>query len=123
MKSFQDFLTEVDSLDSEHDPGIRSYYSRHRITPGNRKDFELIRKIIMISMASGKARRRLGMMMHQLATIVPEVQPLVSQLGIFNAQDSRDARKLFDPTDVRDLGGDDADLDGIPDERDPDIDR
>ncbi len=103
MKSFQDYLNEkVDTLDTLHDPGIRSYYSRHRVTPGNRKDFETLRKIIMITLEAGPtARRRLGMLLHQLAsTTVPEIKSLVSQLGIFTAQDARDARKLFNPTDI-----------------------
>jgi hypothetical protein len=109
MKTFQDYLNEkVDTLDTLHDPGIRSYYSRHRVTPGNRKDFETLRKIMMVTLEAGPtARRRLGMLLHQLAaTTVPEIKPLVSQLGIFTAQDARDAKKLFDPQDIqRDLMG------------------
>lgn len=109
MKSFSDYLNEkVNTLDTLHDPGVRSYYSRHRVTPGNRKDFELIRKIFLITLESGPtARRRLSMLLRQLASIVPEVKPLVDQLGILNAQDERDAKKLFDPGDIdRDLSGD-----------------
>lgn len=114
MKSFKDYLNErVNTLDTLHDPGVRSYYSRHRVTQGNRKDFELIRKIFLITLESGPtARRRLSIMFRQLASLVPEVKPLVDQLGILNAQDERDAKKLFSPEDVhRDLSPD-SDLDG-----------
>lgn len=103
MKTFNDFLNEkVDTLDTLHDPGIRSYYSRHRVTPQNRKDFETIRKIILITLEAGPtARRRLSMLLKQLATTsVPEILPLVNQLGTLTAQDGRDARKLFDPDDI-----------------------
>ncbi len=101
MKTFRNFLEEVDTLDTLHDPGIRSYYSRHRVTPQNRKDFETIRKIILITLEAGpSARRRLSMLLNQLGKFVPEIQPLVSQLGVLTAQDGRDARKLFDPTDI-----------------------
>lgn len=102
MKSFFDFINEkVDTLDTLHDPGIRSYFSRHRVTQGNREDFEIIRKIFLITLQSGPtARRRLLMLLRQLATIVPEVKSLVDQLGTLNAQDERDAKKLFDPTDI-----------------------
>lgn len=120
MKTFSDFLVEVDTLDTLSDPGIRSYYSRRRVTPDNRRDFETLRKILMITLEAGPtARRRLSMLLHQLATTtVPEIKPLVNQLGTFTAQDARDARKLFDPGDIDTdlMGGTDIPLGGGEDE-------
>lgn len=107
MKSFVEFLNEnVDTLDTLHDPGIKSYYSRHRVTPQSRIDMEIIRKIISITLESGPtARRKLTMYFHQLASTVPEIKPLVDQLGVLTNQDAIDAKKLFDPKDIeQDLG-------------------
>ena len=116
MKTFRDFLNEkVNTLDTLHDPGIRSYYSRHRVTPDNRKEFEFLREIPLIALQAGPAARRdLQTFLQRIATVVPEVAPLVKKIGILTAQDARDAKKLIDPSDVQhDLSGHEEDeLDG-----------
>lgn len=104
MKSFNEYLTEVNSLDTLKDPGIRNYMSRKGVTQGNRYDFETLRKIFLITLQSGSSgRRRLNQLLRSLASAVPEIKPLVNELGFFNAQDGLDAKKLFEPEDVKGL--------------------
>lgn len=114
MKTFQDFLNErAHTFDmgrsQSMDPGIRSMYARSGVTPGNRSDFELLREIPLIALQAGPAARRdLQTFLQRIASVVPEVKPLVKRIGNLTAQDARDAKKLVNPDDIeRGLGGHD----------------